>query len=48
MPGPSSTSCETVRVNRNELDAAGRWTVSIEYASSASQGVADGMAVVVE
>ena len=48
MPGPSSTSCETVRVNRNELDAAGRWTVLIEYASSASQGVADGMAVVVE
>lgn len=48
IPGPSSTSCQTMRVNRNELGAAGKWTVSIEYVSSASQGVADGMAVVVE
>ena len=37
-----------MRVNRNELGAAGKWTVSIEYVSSASQGVADGMAAAVE
>lgn len=48
IPGPSSTSCETVRVSRGELGVAGRWMVSIEYMSSSSQGVADGMAVVVE
>lgn len=48
IPGPNSTSCETVQVSRNELGIAGRWTVSIEYISSSSQGVADGMAVAVE
>lgn len=48
IPGPNSTSCETVRVSRGELGVAGRWMVSIEYISSSSQGVADGMAVAVE
>lgn len=48
IPGPSSTSCQTMRVSRGELGAAGRWTVSIEYTSSASHGVADGMVVAVE
>lgn len=48
IPGPNSTSCETVRVSRSELGIAGRWMVSIEYISSSSQGIADGMAVVVE
>ncbi|WP_338520818.1 hypothetical protein V4210_04290 [Candidatus Nanosynbacter sp. BB002] len=48
IPGPSSTSCQTMRVSRDELGAAGKWTVSIEYNSGRSHGVADGMTVVVE
>lgn len=48
IPGPSSTSCQTIQVSRSELGVAGRWTVSIEYTSSTSHGVADGMATVVE
>lgn len=47
LPGPNSTACQTARVNRSEL-APGRWTVTIEYNSASSRGVADGMAVVVE
>ena len=39
---------QTMRVSRDELGAAGKWTVSIEYNSGRSHGVADSMTVVVE
>jgi hypothetical protein len=46
LVNPTSTTCKAISFPANELPSSGKWTVALDYDSTASQGTSNSMEII--